>query len=221
MVEGEPLSRDIRTWRKRHAALLGAAERVLAPSRDCLEHHRRYYPEANYVYLPLPEDESGPGLEVERAPAAGGGTVRVLAMGELSLFEEIRLLEACAADAAERGLGITFRALGRSLQSARREPELPLSFSGPYDQEKLGELIESQRPDVILFPHRLPLAHSWSLGASMAAALPIVAPDFGVFPERLQSHPAAFLMSWDEEAAAWNDLILKIASKDYLDVNKA
>lgn len=200
---------DPRQRRQRAARLLEAAERVFVPSQDALKRMTRYFPKANYLFMPHPEAETEPLT----MPAPSGGEIRVLVLGELSPAKGLWLLEACAEDAAARGLPLEFRALGRPLGRVRQEPELPLSFSGPYQDSRLAEMIERERPRIIFFPARWPETWSYTLSTAMRTGLPVAAPRLGAFPERLQDYHAAHLMDWDTGAAGWNDLFMSLAQE--------
>ena len=197
---------DIGDWRSRWNGLITGANRVIVPSNDVAERLRRYFPKANYVYLPHPEGADRPGARRQPRPE-----VKVLVLGELSVAKGARLLEACAADAGERELPLCFRLLGWARESVRQEPEIPLFFLGPYDDRQLAQLIERERADIIFFPAQWPETYSFTLSAAMRSGLPISAPRLGAFTERLADYPGALLMEWDTGPAAWNDLFLSTA----------
>jgi GT2 family glycosyltransferase len=217
-----PGEADARTRRHFYAGLLNGAARVIAPSRDALERMGRYFPEAALVHLPHPEAEVAPSVERRPEPSAesspltetasvGGGEIKVLVLGEMSPAKGLWLLEACASDAAERGLPLFFRVLGRPLASVGQEPELPLSFSGPYDDSQIMRLLSTERPHIIFFPARWPETFSYTLSAAMHTGLPIAAPRLGSFPERLEDYPAANIMETETAAEAWNALFTSLA----------
>jgi len=199
---------DIDEWRGRWAGLINGADRVIVPSNDVSGRLRRYFPEANYVYLPHPEAaEAMDGTAMEER----GDAIKVLVLGELSVAKGARLLEDCAADAATRGLPLSFRVLGWARERLRQEPEIPLFIMGPYEDSQLDDLIERERADVIFFPAQWPETYSYTLSAAMRSGLAVVAPRLGAFTERLAGYPGALLMDWDTGAADWNNLFLSIA----------
>ncbi|MBI5870215.1 MAG: glycosyltransferase [Actinobacteria bacterium] len=221
---------DIDDWRGRWAGLISGADRVIVPSNDVSERLRRYFPEANFVYLPHPEAEevieivSGKtgvdrlakaGGEIRQAGVGAGQrrSIKVLVLGELSVAKGARLLEACAADAAARELPLNFRVLGWAREKLRQEPEIPLFIMGPYDDSQLDDLIERERADIIFFPALWPETYSYTLSAAMRSGLAVAAPRLGAFSERLDGYPGALLMEWDTEAADWNDLFMSQAGQ--------
>jgi GT2 family glycosyltransferase/glycosyltransferase involved in cell wall biosynthesis len=199
---------DISEWRARWSDIINGADRVIVPSNDVATRLKRYYPEADYVCLPHPEAAEAPGYEGEHLPRH---EVKVLVLGELSLAKGARMLEACALDARERNLPLCFRVLGWRRASVRQEPEIPLFFLGPYEDEQLAQLIERERADIIFFPAQWPETYSYTLSSSMRTGLPIAAPRLGAFPERLSDYPGATLLEWDTEPAAWNDVFISLA----------
>ncbi|MHB9111987.1 MAG: glycosyltransferase [Thermoleophilia bacterium] len=205
---------DIEEWRGRWAGLISGADRVIVPSNDVSERLRRYFPEANFVYLPHPEAEDAAGL-TENGEARSGGagrrdSIKVLVLGELSLAKGARLLEACAADADARGLPINFRVLGWAREQLRQEPEIPLFIMGPYEDSQLDELIERERADAVFFPAQWPETYSYTLSAAMRSGLVVAAPRLGAFTERLEGYPEALLMDWDTGAADWNNVFISL-----------
>lgn len=208
---------DINDWRGRWADLINGADRVIVPSNDVAARLRRYFPEASYVCLPHPEaaDESE-----NLTPLPVVREVKVLVLGDLSVAKGTRLLEACAADARQRGLPLCFRLLGWARDDIRQEPDIPLFFLGPYDDRQLPLLIERERADVIFFPALWPETYSYTLSAAMRSGLPIAAPRLGAFTERLADYESARLMDFETDARDWNDLFLsmqdsgKIAAPD-------
>lgn len=202
---------DIDEWRGRWAGLITGADRVIVPSNDVSERLHRYFPEANFVYLPHPEAKDSEGEAAGRTVVAGQHeSIKVLVLGELSVAKGARLLEACAEDAADRALPLNFRVLGWARERLRQEPEIPLFIMGPYEDSQLDELIERERADVIFFPALWPETYSYTLSTAMRSGLAVAAPKLGAFTERLDGYPGALLKDWDTAAAGWNDLFMTL-----------
>ncbi|MEH6875631.1 MAG: glycosyltransferase [Candidatus Competibacter sp.] len=201
-----PWGLDILSWRTCFEHLLVGAERVIVPSQDLLTRMQRYVPAAPYHYLPHPE----PMLDNVTIPPScdGVGELKVLVLGRLTPAKGLHLLERCADDAKMRELPLFFRVIGHADREARQEPDLPLSFSGPYQDERLLLLIARERPDVIFFPAQWPETYSYTLSVAIRTGLPIVAPRLGAFIERLVNHPQSWLLDWDTPAGIWNDLFM-------------
>ncbi len=197
---------DILSWRTCFEHLLTGAERVIVPSQDLLTRMQRYVPAAHYHYLPHPESM----LDSVMIPPSCDGVseLKVLVLGRLTPAKGLHLLERCANDAKTRELPLFFRVIGHADRETRQEPDLPLSFSGPYQDERLLLLVARERPDVIFFPAQWPETYSYTLSVAIRTGLPIVAPRLGAFIERLANHPQSWLLDWDTPAGTWNDLFM-------------
>jgi len=201
---------DIVTWRESLGGLLTGADRVIVASQDMETRMRRYIPDARYVRLSHPEP---PVLAVPAPRVPPCGEFKILILGRLTPVKGLHRLEACAIDAQVRGLPLFFRVIGHADRDVRQEPEIPLSFSGPYDDAELPQLIGRERPDLIFFPALWPETYSYTLSYALATRLPIVAPRLGAFSERLADYPHACLLDWDTPATEYNDLFVNLLER--------
>jgi len=198
------------TWRASLGGLLTGADRVIVASQDMETRMRRYVPGARYVRLSHPE----PALAVPVPHAPPCSELKILVLGRLTPIKGLHRLEACAADAQARGLPLFFRVIGHADRDVRQEPEIPLSFSGPYNDAELPLLIGRERPDVIFFPAQCPETYSYTLSYALVTGLPIVAPRLGAFSERLADYPYAWLLNWDTPIAECNDLFVNLLQRE-------
>lgn len=187
---------------QRGKALLEGAARVIAPSRDVAERHRRHVPHARYAVQAHPE----------LPQPAQGNSIRVVVLGGLSKAKGLGLLEQVAQAAASRDAPIHFVLLGYAVDEARTWPDLPFHIRGEYSETDLPRLLAQERPDLVWFPAVWPETYSYTLSAAIDAEARIVAPDLGAFPERLQDYPRADLVPWDLGAESMLDALLKAAS---------
>ncbi len=197
---------DIVTWRELLGKLLSDADRVIVASQDMETRMRRYAPNAHYIKLPHPE----PALTVPVPHAPPCGELKILVLGRLTPIKGLYRLEACAIDARLRSLPLFFRVIGHADRDVRQEPEIPLSFSGPYNDIELPLLIGRERPDLIFFPAQCPETYSYTLSYALVTGLPIVAPRLGAFSERLADYPQAWLLDWDAPVTECNDLFVSL-----------
>lgn len=200
---------DIVTWRESLGGLLTGAERVIVASQDMETRMRRYVSDARYVRLSHPE----PALVVPVPRAPPRGELKILVLGRLTPVKGLHRLEACAIDARERGLPLFFRVIGHADRDVRQEPEIPLSFSGMYEDAQLPLLINRERPDLFFFPAQCPETYSYTLSYALVTSLPIVAPKLGAFSERLADYPHAWLLDWDTPVAECNDLFVSLLDR--------
>lgn len=189
---------DIAQWRSALGRLLRGAARVIAPSHDVARRMGRYFPDLVVAVWPNPEPVA------VRAPRV----VRVATIGTLSLAKGSRVVEACAADAKERGLPLAFRVLGATVEPMAQAPRTPVTVYGEYADADLPGILAAERPDVLLFAAQWPETYLYTLSAAMATALPIVASDLGALAERLAGHRNVAFVPVDATAAEWNRALL-------------
>ncbi|MCL2873002.1 MAG: glycosyltransferase [Betaproteobacteria bacterium] len=188
-------------WRALFGELLRRADRVIAPSRDIAERVHRVLPTFTPRLWPHPE-------ALTLAPPR----LRVAVLGALSPEKGFNLVCACARDAEERDLPLSFRLLGTSAQPL---PELPLprlSMSGEYDEADLPALLAAEKPDVFFFPAQVPESFCYALTPALLSGAPIMASALGALAERLRETPRAVLLPWDSSAAEWNAALCRFAS---------
>ncbi len=199
---------DIIGWRGRFARFLGRAERVLVPSEDAAKRMLRRFPRSRIIQWHLPEiPHAASSLE----PGRGVDRCKVLVLGDLSPASGLHQLEACARDARERGLPLSFRLLGSPRGALGQLPDIPLSISGSCNEHDLVGLMRIERGDMLFFPCLWPAIYTHTLSAAMATGLPLVAPDLGAFRERLAGSPAALLVPWDIPPGQCNERLLDMA----------
>jgi glycosyltransferase involved in cell wall biosynthesis len=192
---------SIDAWRSLFGDLLRRAERVIAPSRDCAERLRRFFPDVVPLVWPHPQ-----------APQASTqAAARILVPGAISPEKGLALLEQCVRDAAARSLPLHFIVIGYVAKPIAQWPELPLTIAGEYPEGRLAELIALARGDALLFPAQCPESFSYTLSAAIASGLPIVATDLGALGERLAGRGNARLVRWDAPASAFNDALVELA----------
>jgi len=192
---------DIVSWRERFAALLRGAARVIAPSEDVATRIHKYVPGLEIAVWPHPES---PTPAVPRI-------VRVAILGNLSPEKGLHVVSACARDARERNLPLTFRVLGSTTEPIAQAPDAPLTIYGQYGEGDLPALIAAERPDVLLFAAQVPETYAYTMSVALESGLPIVASALGAFPERLAGVPRSTTVAWDAPAARWNEALLAAA----------
>jgi GT2 family glycosyltransferase/glycosyltransferase involved in cell wall biosynthesis len=192
---------DITTWRSAFARILRGADRVIAPSQDVATRIGRYLPDLAVEVWPHPEGVPAP---VPRA-------VRVGILGNLSPEKGLHVVAACARDARERGLPLTFRVLGSTTEPIPQAPDAPLTIYGQYVDSELPHLIAEEKPDVLLFAAQVPETYAYTLSVALSSGLPIVASALGAFPERLAGNPRGTTVPWNAPPGKWNDALIAAA----------
>ena len=192
---------DITTWRGAFGRMLRGASRVIAPSQDIATRMRRYFPELPIEVWPHPESAGTPLPRI----------ARVAILGNLSPEKGLHVVAACARDARERGLPLTFRILGSTTEPIAQAPDAPLTIYGQYVDSELPQLIAAEKPDVLLFAAQVPETYAYTLSVALQSGVPIVASALGAFPERLAGVPRSTTVTWNAPPAKWNDALLAAA----------
>ena len=118
---------DIATWRGAFGRVLRGANRVIAPSQDVAVRMRRYFPDLAIEVWPHPE---GPPAPVPHSVA------RVAVLGNLSPEKGLHVVAACARDARERDLPLTFRVLGSTTEPIRAGARRPAHHLRPVRRQR-------------------------------------------------------------------------------------
>ncbi|MGI8894788.1 MAG: glycosyltransferase [Casimicrobiaceae bacterium] len=192
---------DIAAWRAAFSRLLRGAERVIAPSQDVATRMRRYFPDVAIAVWPHPESPQAPLPRV----------ARVAILGNLSPEKGLYIVAACARDARERGLPLTFRVLGSTTEPIPQAPDAPLTIYGQYVDAELARIIKEEAPDVLLFAAQVPETYAYTLSVGLESGVPIVASALGALPERLAGRPQCAMVAWNASPCVWNDALLVAA----------
>ncbi|MCL2297367.1 MAG: glycosyltransferase, partial [Proteobacteria bacterium] len=192
-------------WRARFGEVLRRADRVIAPSRDIAERIRRAF---SAQVLPTFTPKIWPHPE---ALTLMSPRLRVAILGALSPEKGLGLVYACARDAEERGLPLSFRILGTTAQPLPDVPLSRLSMSGEYDETDLPALLAAEKPDVFFFPAQVPESFCYALTPTLLSGKPVVASALGALAERLQDVPQTVLLPWDSRIAEWNAALCRFA----------
>lgn len=123
------------------------------------------------------------------------------------------VLIACARDAAKRGLPLEFHHLGDSTWPLPSLAEAPVIAHGPYIESELAARLHFLSPHLAWFPAVWPETWCYTLSGCLMAALPVVAPQLGAFPERLANRPGSYLLPNDLDAEAINDRLLAFGAE--------
>lgn len=208
-TEGAP---SIQVWRQDHSWLVENAERVFAPSHDAASRMKRYFPDVNIKTAPPIDSHLLSRKEVRLQPIFGEEKLRVAVIGALTEAKGADLLELTALDARVRNLPIEFHLIGHAYRALMGRPKTSLTIYGEYKADDLPDLIAQVRPHIAWFPAQCPETYCYALSACIEAGLPVVAPDLGAFGERLQGRPYSWVVPWNQDASAWNDLFRMIAT---------
>lgn len=74
---------------------------------------------------------------------------------------------------------------------------------GRYDDEELKRIINNLNPHVIWFPAQCYETYSYTLSAALRSGRPLVVPNIGAFPERVDARPCTWIEPWNKDVDAW------------------
>lgn len=205
---------DILNWRTHHEWAILGATRTIAPSRDAAGRMRRYraiHPEVRYHERQPSYTPAG----TRRRAISQASPLRVVLVGVLANHKgKAKVLDAMAA-VARHDLPVRFHLIGYlGVVEGELSEDMAARFSstGWYKEAELDGLIERAEADLFLFASTAPETYSFTLTAAMATGRPIVAPDHGAFPERLESYPGALLFPVDTPGSELPGILLDFAT---------
>ena len=188
---GEAIS--VANQRRRSAAWLEKARRVIVPSVDAANRFRRYFPQIEFSVTPW----ETPPLPA-KAPRPPDGPVRVALIGAIGDHKGYQQLAACARDAAERKLPLEFVVIGYTQDDEALFATGKVFVTGHYEETEINALLGPERPHIAFFPTVAPETWCYTLTYALNAGLPIVAFDQGAVAAaiaREQMRHTDFLLS--------------------------
>lgn len=198
---------SITAWRECFKLFLLRADRVIVPTQDVAQRMHRYFHDLKVQVIAHPDDR------VRIRFSSPTSYRKILILGGLSKMKGLHLVEACAIDARDRHLPLSFRILGFTEEPIKQWPEVNLSIHGQYREEELLNLLAIERGDLILLPSQVPETYSYVLSAAMTSGLPILAARIGALVERLSDYPLAQFIDWQASPRQWNDVLLNVATQ--------
>ena len=213
-----PNGESIDSWRDRQAPLLAMARYVISPSADAAQRLQKFAPTANIKVV------AHSSLERVMAPSPiplvnrldGKQPLRIVVLGALSKIKGADLLEEVALLASKVGAPIEFHLLGFAYRNLRTQPKANLTVHGAYEDKELPQLLAWLNPHLVWFPAVWPETYSYTLSASLACGLPIVAPNIGAFSERLSARPWTWQIDWQLPAVKLLDFFNTIRVDNFI-----
>lgn len=189
---------SVEQWRKLSAAFLSKAQSLKIPSYDAASRYLKKFSHLSFKVEHHIEDESFGSMKLApRWEKPKGERLVVGVIGALSREKGADLLEAAAVDAAKKDLPIQFVLFGYAYRKLLVMPEANLIVTGPYTDENIDGLLEQYRPDLIWFPAKWPETYSYTLSMALSRQYPVVVPDLGAFPERIEGRRASWVLPWN------------------------
>jgi hypothetical protein len=201
---------SLASWHARSRQLLGAADRILAPSLDLSERIARQlgqdlkprltpHPETSTAQIPTPPRK-----------VSGIQPLRIALIGSIAIHKGLPVVVRCAQIAKAHNLPLEFVCLGTLALPASDLDGLPLKQTGPYPDEEAASLLAGLNADCAWFPTLWPETYCFTLSHALRSGLPIAAGRLGAFEERLEGRAHTWLMRWDLDPEEWIAFFLRL-----------
>lgn len=199
---------EIGRWRATHAAWLAGARKVFVPHEEVGARLARYFPQARI------EERR----HFETYPPASGripylipaAKLRVAVIGAIGKHKGSDVLYACALDAADRKLPLSFHVVGYT-DNDQRFASLPnVKITGEYEEAEVFNVLEAQDCHCALFLSVWPETFCYTLSIAFAARLYPVAFDIGAVAARIRERNWGEVIPLEATAVEINDRLLRL-----------
>jgi GT2 family glycosyltransferase/glycosyltransferase involved in cell wall biosynthesis len=183
-----PNGMTIKAWQEPLHSFFEGADCVIFPSCSTKTIFDNVYNPDKSVIAPHVE----PHANVNTSPInfAQRDVYTIGVLGALGKEKGADILEELAIKAKEAGLKFNFKVIGYAYR-----PLKLVEKTGPYETKELKGLIKEHQLDILLFTAQCPETYSYTLSYALDSGLPIIAPNIGVFPERLSGRTNVVLFN--------------------------
>lgn len=188
--------------RRRSAAFLAGARRIVVPSNDTATRMRRYFPHLGLSVVPHGNDALLPRMG---APHRVG---RVCVVGGIGPHKGYDVLLACARDAAARGLNLEFVVVGDTTDDDALLATGRVFVTGTYRPSEAVDLIRAQGASLGFVPSVWPETWNLALSELWQAGLPVAVFDLGAPAERIRAQGRGLVLPLGLPAARINNALL-------------
>ncbi|MBK8742499.1 MAG: glycosyltransferase [Betaproteobacteria bacterium] len=202
---------DLVEWRRDHAALLAAAQFLLAPSRSAADLLARYYPPHDVHIVPHDKPHIATRhVAIEpRFSLPDDGVPTVCVLGAIGPVKGARRLERLVALTRQARLPLRWVLIGyldRQYLPIQGDDAV-FTVHGPYRPAEIPALFDHYRVRMTVFPSAGPETFSYTLTESFAAHRPALVPPIGALGERVQASGGGWLMDdWQDDQAILDQL---------------
>ena len=200
--------------RRRSAAFLAGARRVVVPSEDTGIRMRRHFEGLATVTVPHEDDGAIPAAAPAAAPAVarrrsvGRGRAGVCVVGGIGVHKGYDILLACARDADRRDLDLEFIVVGHTIDDARMMATGRVFITGRFEPDEAVDLIAGQNARLGFVASICPETWCLSLGDIWRAGLSAAAFDIGAPAERIRNTGRGILLPLGLPASAINNALV-------------
>lgn len=197
-------SRDIIQWHALWGSVIGLADEVRTFSYNSLSLFQRAYPALDLSRVVVtPHTVSY--LKHAKIKPSYTDTLRIGVVGHIGYHKGAKIVRDLACEIKTRCLDIQIVVIGTI--EARCEASV-VSETGPYQHDKLPELIENAGVNIMFFPSIWPETFSYVVHELVELELPVACFDLGAPAERLRAYEQGLILKETTASATLENLIL-------------
>jgi len=194
-------------WRENWLSLLNRADRIFAPSNAAAAIYNSYHSDLSITCVYHPDHEhlaSYPPVQLRQVEQ--DEPIHVVVLGALSIIKGANVLERVSQLAAKANAPIRFTLIGFAYK------KLPgtVDTLGAYNDAELPDILKKVNPHLVWFPCTWPETYSYTLSSTLNQGLPVICPQLGAFPERLQNRSFTWIEPWNVTPEHWLQRLLEI-----------
>jgi glycosyltransferase involved in cell wall biosynthesis len=215
---GSRLKEDIAVaaLRRRSAADLSAARRVVFPSADVAARFRRYIPSLRGEISPWEDDQQGARVAARmRAGTAPPPRWRIAIIGAIGTEKGYDIILDCARDAARRDLPLEFVVIGYTHDDMRLIDTGRAQITYRFAPEHAVAEITAQRADIAFIPSIWPETWCFALSDAWAAGLKTAVFDIGAQAARVRATERGWVLPLALPAGGINNSLIALAETPY------
>jgi GT2 family glycosyltransferase len=218
IAENKPFGAwNIEAWRETYSDLIRQANKIICPSIDVSNRFQKYYPREKIFNVPH-EEIIAYSNKVEAPELKSNEKFRVAFIGILAPHKGKELIGSLLKKICDLNTehDFEFKLIGYipEIDNTDFFKESPIfSSTGPYEDTELLVELKKYHPHLIFFTSRCPETYSYTLSTALESGYPILAPNLGAFPERLNNRGWAWLYSIENSLEDILSLIISIKNQ--------
>ena len=196
--------RDMSQWRASWGCVIVLADEVKTFSENSRSLLQRAYPELKSAQVTV-KPHAVTYLQHDKIQPTDTTTLKIGVVGQIGYHKGAMVVRELAHEIKSRGLAVKIVMIGSIETSC--DPDV-VSETGPYQHEKLAELIESARVNIMLFPSIWPETFSFVVQELIELGMSVACFDMGAPAERLRNYDKGMVLESTSASAVLDGLIL-------------
>jgi GT2 family glycosyltransferase len=214
----EGLPKDIKLWRQSYSWLFEQAQSISAPSRDTANRMTRYHPNSK-IKVEYLEDQKvllHEPIRLRRFDSIQ--RLKVGIIGGIGIHKGLFRLSELQGEIKRTNAPIELTVFGTT--DSAIDLEHPVVCTGAYNDALLPAMLSESGVQAIWFPEGFPETYCYTLSHAMKNGYPILAPEVGAFPERLQGRSWSFITKPNSQVSVVLEQLLMIRKKILEELSK-